>query len=203
MDGTIPSEPPRSLRRVPILPNGVMGMLIFITAEVMFFAGMLSAFTIVRASNLPMSWPPPGQPLLPATATGLNTAVLILSGLALWFAHRAYQKPAPSGAEGSKGGVLALAICLALGLTFVGLQGWEWVRLLGQGLTMTSSTLGSFFYLIIGVHGAHALAALGLLAWALIKLRAGTLKPSVFYTTQAFWYFVVGMWPVIYVRVYF
>ncbi len=197
MDGTIPSEPPRYLRREQLLPNGVMGMLIFITAEIMFFAGMLSAFTIVRASNIPMSWPPPGQPMLPASATALNTAALVCSGIALFFAHRGYQK------SKSRGGILALTLCLALGLTFVVLQGMEWLSLLSQGLTMTSSTLGSFFYLIIGTHAAHALVAIGLLTYALIKLRKGTLSPNVFYTTQAFWYFVVGMWPVIYARVYF
>ncbi len=180
---------------MPVLPNGVMGMLIFVTAEIMFFAGMLSAFTIVRASNMPVSWPPPGQPTLPALATALNTAALLLSGVALYFAHRSYQK--------SKGGTLALTLALALGLSFVVLQGIEWLTLLGQGLTMTSSTLGSFFYLVIGTHGAHAVVAIGFLGWALIKLRAGTLKPNAFYTTQAFWYFVVGMWPVIYARVYF
>jgi cytochrome c oxidase subunit III len=195
MDGTIPSQPPRYLRRAPILPNGVMGMLIFITAEIMFFAGMLSAFTIVRASNIPMSWPPPGQPMLPAEATALNTAALLLSGVALFFSHRAFAK--------NKGGTMALGVALALGLTFVILQGLEWVSLLGQGLTMTSSTLGSFFYLVIGTHAAHAIVAIGLLTFAFFKLRAGTLKPNTFYVTQAFWYFVVGMWPVIYVRVYF
>ncbi len=197
MDGTIPAEPARYVRRAQVLPNGVLGMLIFITAEVMFFAGLLSAFTIVRASNMPVSWPPPGQPMLPASATAINTGALLLSGVALFFAHRAFQK------DKQRGGLVPMAISLALGVTFVGLQGLEWVSLLGQGLTMTSSTLGSFFYLIIGVHGVHAVAAIGFLAFALLKLRAGKLQPNTFYTTQAFWYFVVGMWPVIYARVYF
>ncbi len=196
MDGTVPNPPPRFVRRQPLLPNGVMGMLIFITAEIMFFAGMLSAFTIVRATNLPASWPPPGQPMLPASATAVNTGALLLSGLALFFAHRAFGKDA-------KIAKAALGASLALGVAFVALQGMEWASLLGQGLTMTSSTLGSFFYLIIGTHAAHALIAIALLAWAFIKLRAGTLQPNVFYTCQAFWYFVVGMWPVIYARVYF
>ena len=194
MDGTV-SGPGRRIQRRPVVPNGVLGMLIFITAEIMFFAGMLSAFTIVRASNIPMSWPPPGQPTLPASATALNTAALMLSGVALFFAHRSFQK--------SKGGALPLSLALGLGLTFVVLQGMEWVTLLGKGLTMTSSTLGSFFYLVIGTHGIHAVVAICLLGYSLIKLRAGTLKPTVFYTTQAFWYFVVGLWPVIYARVYF
>ena len=39
---------------------------------------------------------------------------------------------------------------LALGAFFVIFQGYEWVRLIGQGFTLTSSSLGSFFYLIAG-----------------------------------------------------
>lgn len=194
MEGAIPQPPPYQ-RRQPILPNGVMGMLIFTTAEIMFFAGMLSAFTIVRASSLPLMWPPLGQPRLPASATALNTVALLLSGVALFFAHRAFQQ--------KKSALAPLAISLALGVAFVGLQGSEWVALLKQGLTMTSSNMGSFFYLIVGIHGAHALIAICLLAWSLIMLRAGKLKPNTFYTVQTFWYFVVGMWPVIYARVYF
>jgi heme/copper-type cytochrome/quinol oxidase subunit 3 len=37
-------------RRNPVVPNGVLGMLIFVVAEVMLFAGLTSAFTIIRAS---------------------------------------------------------------------------------------------------------------------------------------------------------
>jgi cytochrome c oxidase subunit 3 len=194
MDGTIP-EPGRRVLRKPVVPNGVLGMLIFITAEVMLFAGMMSAFTIVRASSMPLMWPPAGQPRLPAQSTAFNTVALLLSGVALFFAHRAFVK--------SKGAVAPLAAAVALGATFVVLQGREWVALLAQGLTLTSSNLGSFFYLIVGTHAIHAVVALGLLAWALLKLRAGTLKAGSFYAVQALWYFVVGLWPVIYSRVYF
>ena len=35
-------------RREPLVPNGVMGMLIFVIAESMLFAGLISAFTIIR-----------------------------------------------------------------------------------------------------------------------------------------------------------
>ena len=195
MDGTL-REPERRVTRKPVVPNGVLGIMIFMTSEVMFFAGMMSAFTIVRASSMPLMWPPMGQPTLPASATALNTVALILSGVALFFAHRAFQK-------NNKMGMAPLAISVALGLAFVLLQGREWVALLKQGLTMLSSNMGAFFYLIVGVHAAHAVVAIALLVWALIKLRAGTLKPNAFYTVQTFWYFVVGMWPVIYARVYF
>ncbi|MBW2426604.1 MAG: hypothetical protein JRG86_20325 [Deltaproteobacteria bacterium] len=74
--------------------------------------------------------------------------------------------------------------------------------MLAQGLTLTSSTLGSFFYLIIGTHALHAIAALGLLIHVWRRLERGWLQPSQLATAAVLWYFVVGMWPVIYWRVY-
>src|SRR4051812_38479886 len=91
MDGTL-REPGRRVQRKPVVPNAVLGMMIFITSEVMFFAGMMSAFTIVRASSMPLMWPPAGQPRLPAESTAVNTLALMLSGVALFLAHRAYRK---------------------------------------------------------------------------------------------------------------
>ena len=52
------------VRREPILPNGVLGMLIFVATEIMFFSGLISAFVIGK-SNAIGGWPPPGQPRLP------------------------------------------------------------------------------------------------------------------------------------------
>ena len=48
-------------RREPILPSGVLGMLIFVATEIMFFSGLISAFVIGK-SNAIGGWPPPGQP---------------------------------------------------------------------------------------------------------------------------------------------
>ena len=50
-------------RRAPVLPNGVLGMLIFVATEIMFFSGLISAFVIGK-SNAIGGWPPPGQPRL-------------------------------------------------------------------------------------------------------------------------------------------
>jgi heme/copper-type cytochrome/quinol oxidase subunit 3 len=35
-----------------------------------------------------------------------------------------------------------------------------------------------------------------------MRLRNGVLPPSAFAAVALFWYFVVGVWPVIYLRVY-
>jgi heme/copper-type cytochrome/quinol oxidase subunit 3 len=170
-----------------------MGMLIFVFTEAMLFAGFLSAFTIVRSSAL--VWPPPGQPRLPLSETALNTAALLASGLCLYLARRRF-------AVSRRRARAPLLLAMLLGAFFVVFQGVEWVAMLRQGLTLTSSTLGSFFYVIVGIHALHALAALGLLAWAWVRLARGWLASSQLATAEVFWYFVVGVWPVLYVVVY-
>lgn len=182
-------------RREPLVPSAVLGMLIFVIAEAMFFAGLISAFIIVR-SSASMGWPPPGQPRLPVEQTAINTAALLLSGALLFKAWRTWR-----GNPAAASNVLGWAI--VLGAAFVGLQGVEWVALLREGLTLTSSSHGSFFYLIVGTHAAHALAALSAMGWVYLRLRNGKIEEGAFLATVVFWFFVVGLWPFIYARVYF
>lgn len=184
------------VRRRPVISSAVLGTLFFIVAEVMFFSGAISAFTISRSGALPGTWPMPGQPRLPAQATMLNTALLLLSGIVLVVAHRLYRKQNPIAHW--------VTLCAwALGAGFVGLQGVEWVGLLSQGLTLTSSPLGSFFYLIVGSHAVHAVVALLALGFAWLQMARNKLAPGLFFGAQTFWYFVVLLWPIIYLRVYF
>lgn len=185
--------PPAPRREV--VPSGVLGMLIFVIVEAMIFAGFISAFTIARANAPGQIWPPPGQPRLPIEETAVNTAALLLSGLIMFLAHRAFQKD-PARAR------VPLAISIGLGAFFVLFQGMEWVQLLEQGLTLTSSSQGGFFYLIVGAHGLHVIGALGLLAVVMARLLRGTLSNNTFAAAQVLWYFVVGLWPILYAKVY-
>ena len=181
--------------KVRVLPDVVLGTAIFIAVEMMLFAGFISAHTIIKAAYPPGAWPPPGQPRLPVEVTAFTTTMLLASGLTLWRAGGRFAKD-PSGAKPM------LAWAMALGLAFVGVQGVEWVRLISEGLTMRSSTFGSFFYLIVGAHALHAVPALVLLGWAFSGLRRGALPADAFAAVRLFWYFVVLVWPVLYVLVY-
>jgi heme/copper-type cytochrome/quinol oxidase subunit 3 len=192
-ENVLPFPKRAPLRRNAIGPSSVIGTLIFIVTELMLFAGFMSAFTITRAAY--NTWPPLGQPRLPVQETLLNTAALLASGVVLFFANRAFQRDPQSAKK-------PMLISLALGVFFVVFQGVEWFNLLRQGLSLTSSNHGAFFYLIIGTHAAHAVAAiiaLGLATWSLMR---GSLRHSTFLAVQCFWYFVVGVWPVLYARVY-
>jgi len=176
-----------------VISNGVLGMCLFLLTEIMLFAGMISAFSIVKASAA--IWPPPDQPRLPFEETAFNTLALFLSGILLIVAQRRFRVDRASAR-------VPLIASVALGTFFVVFQGWEWVSMIAQGLTLTSSILGSFFYLIVGTHALHAIAAIVLLIGTWRRLESGWLQPSQLATAAVLWYFVVGAWPVIYWRVY-
>lgn len=183
-----------SIRRNPRVADGVLGMLIFVITEVMFFAGLISAHTITRASAT-MGWPPPGQPRLPIESTAFNTAALILSGVLVLAARRTFDKDRANAR-------VPFAIAIFLGAFFVLAQGVEWISLLHEGLTLTSSPHGSFFYLIVGTHALHAIVALGVLLWGAIELNRDRLTSTAFSTIAIFWSFVVVIWPFLYLKVY-
>ena len=137
--------------RTPLVASGVMGMLIFVVIEAMMFAGLISAFTIIKSGAL--VWPPPDQPRLPVESTLFNTAALLASGVCLFVAQRRF-------ARNRQGARLPLLAAMLLGAFFVVFQGVEWVALIRDGLTLTSSNLGSFFYLIVGMHALQRFAVI-------------------------------------------
>ena len=181
----------------PRLDNARLAMLFFLVAETMFFAGLISAFFVLRL-GAPV-WPPPLQPRLPLLVTGLNTLVLLASSLAMVAALRAFRR------GDGRALVERLAATAALGALFLAVQGYEWARLIHYGLTVTSGAYGATFYTLIGIHAAHVLGALVWLAVALVMAARGCFaggRITMLRACATYWHFVVGLWPILYVAVY-
>jgi len=175
------------------------GMILIIVVEAMTFGGLISAFLSIKVS-LPI-WPPLDQPRYPVEATAINTAILLASGLTLFLFRRLYRKEDSTSAKLT----LLLVATALLGVLFVGLQGVEWIRLIDFGLTVTSSSYGSIFYLLIGFHGLHVLCGvlcLGVVTWMAVARKFPRRMASL-EAVGIFWYFVVLVWPVLYGVVYF
>lgn len=173
-----------------------IGLVLVILTEIMFFAGLLSSYWILRESVHP--WPPVGQPRLPVGTTAVNTALFLASLWTMNIAVRSFRE------AGIKKVSTFLGITALLGIAFLGLQGFEWVRLIQFGLTTALNVYGGTFYMIVGMHGLHVVVALLLLFFVLWRLRriergnAGTLLAL----CRIYWFFVVLLWPVIYVALY-
>jgi heme/copper-type cytochrome/quinol oxidase subunit 3 len=172
-------------------------MIMFLGAEAMFFAGLMGAFLVFRVGS-PV-WPPPFQPRLPATVTFVNTLILLLSAVTMRVALLANRRGE------RKRLVKLLSWTAMLGAVFLLIQGFEWMRLLHFGLTLSSSVYGGLFYTLIGFHGAHVLGALVWLIAVWSKARQGkyTGRNAVgLQTCSMYWIFVVALWPVLYGLVY-
>lgn len=174
-----------------------LGLLIFLGSETMLFAGFVAAFLVFRL-GAPV-WPPPLQPRLPVEVTGVNTAILLSSGAPLWWALRAIRRGSQDGLR------RGLAWTALLGAVFLGVQGYEWERLVRFGLTLASGSYGATFYTLIGAHGIHVLGALVWLSVTLIAASRGSFTARAHAPVVAcgmYWYFVIFLWPVLYVLVY-
>ena len=197
MVSTMTAENENSLHNRKIEP-AMLGLLLFIVVEIMFFAGLISAYLVFRFS--PVQWPPEGQPRLPIELTAVNTVLLLLSGYVF---HRALK-----GLRESKRGLYLslLSLTTMLGILFLAIQGYEWVRMIRFGLSVHSSVYGGFFYTLVGIHGAHVFGGVLSLLWVLTRSLLGA------YSAQenlgvdlcrTYWFFVVGLWPILFALIYF
>ena len=181
--------------RRQLVSSSIFATVIMIMTEVMFFAALISAYMIIRSGA--EEWPPWGQPRLPVFATAINSLTLLASAFCLHRSVKVFSSQAPQSKQ-------LLALAIALGIVFVSVQGYEWVQLISFGLTITSSTYGGVFYLIIGAHGLHVIGGLLALLSCLRRLNSTSQQLTIdnLRAAQIFWYFVVGVWPILYTLVY-
>lgn len=174
------------------IPSPVLGMLVFVVSELMFFMALVSTLLVIKATTNVFA--PPESVRLPIVTTGFNTLVLLTSGVFLVLAGRNF------GSERSKS---LFSLAIITGAFFVAVQGYEWVNLIKYGMTMTSGIFGACFFLIIGIHGLHALGAIVALIACYRLYSRGTLQKEYLTAMQIFWGFVVLIWPLLYGLVYF
>src|SRR5215210_3261297 len=126
------------------ISNPVLGMILFITSEVMFFAGLFAAYFSIRAAN--DVWPPlrPGTEeqfqinILPLV--GPATVLLILSSftcqLGVWAIRR----------DDRTGFIRNIGVTVVLGIVFLVMQATDYGLLYGEGLTLGAGTYGTTYY---------------------------------------------------------
>jgi heme/copper-type cytochrome/quinol oxidase subunit 3 len=188
--------PPTGVASPPI-SNGQLAMLVLIAFEIMVFVGLVTAYCVLRVGSF--AWPPPNLPHLPLAVTWVNTVMLLFSAFTMWRAAVAVRHDNQAGLRS------ALVATAVLGTGFLAVQGSEWVRLIRQGLTLSSGSYGSTFYTLIGLHAVHVVAAVvWLLAVLAIAQRNGfTAKRHLGVTMCAmYWYFVCVLWAFLFVVVY-
>ena len=193
-----PAAKPAKPETQPGMPMEILGMYLFIASELILFMTLLFILFWLR-SSLVADWPPPDQPRLPIGITGINTLFLLVSGYTMHRAYRAVKQNA------SRQLTRWLMVTCVLGVVFLTVQGFEWIRLINYGLSMTSSLYGAMFYTIIGLHAFHVLATVLVLLYLWVRSSTGVYtaeKHKGVVLGYMFWLFVVLIWPILYVLVY-
>jgi len=188
--------PPGRKSGEPPISNAKMGMLMLIGAETMFFAGLIGAYLVFRFGTT--VWPS-AHLYLPVAVTWANSVVLASSCYTMYKATNCF-KSADFEAFLS---FLCFTVCL--GTIFLCVQGYEWIQLVHDGLTISAGMYGATFYVLIGCHALHVLAAVVWLAVVLFRARHGQYSQERYTgieTCSMYWYYVGAVWLVLFPLVY-
>jgi len=133
------------------------------------------------------------------------TFFLLSSSLTCEVAHHAIEKGR------LQLGRLFLVFTIVLGVTFLGMTGYEWGELLQRGFKATdiaatgSSSFAAIFFTSTGFHALHVATGLAMLIMVLIRLEAGHFRGKRHFSLVAaswYWHFVDIVWVLLFITVY-
>lgn len=180
-----PGSMPQPVDRLP----GELVMWVLIISELAVFGAALLIVLALRLRD------PAGfaaaQDQLHRASAGINTIVLLTSGLAAAFAEHA-------AAETRRGAARAwIGVAVALGAVFLTLKGVEYADTAGRGLGMQTHVFFTFYWLLTLFHAAHVIA--GMIILALVALRA---DPQPVEAGAQFWHMVDLVWVLLFPVIY-
>ena len=182
------------------ISNPILGMLLFIASEVMFFAGLFAAYFSTRAANKP--WPPAefSEILNPFSLILVATVILITSSFTCQFAIWAIRK------NDRRGFLRNIAVTFVLGVVFLLLQAYDYSLLFGEGMTMGSGPFGTTYFTLTGFHGAHVFGGVIMLGVILYRGMSGQFSARHHDAVEAaslYWHFVDVVWILLFSILYF
>jgi cytochrome c oxidase subunit 3 len=185
------------------ISNPVLGMLLFITSEVMFFGGLFAAYFNVRA-NAPQ-WPP----LNPQTGEAFHVAILPLVGPAtvlLILSSFTCQFGVWAIRRGDRVAFLRnYALTFVIGITFLLLQATDYYTLGQEGLTLSAGPYGTTYFTLTGFHGAHVFGGVIMLGVVLYRGMAGQFSArhhDAIEASSLYWHFVDVVWILLFSLLY-
>jgi cytochrome c oxidase subunit 3 len=193
------------------LPWGKLMMWIFLLSDTFIFSIFLTGYMHVRLSST-VPWPNPSEVFaleifghhLPLILIAIMTFVLITSsGTMAMAVNYAYQGNRRKTA-------ILMGLTALLGASFVGMQAFEWTKLIQEGVRpwgnpMGAPQFGSTFFMITGFHGLHVTAGVIYLSIVARKVARGDYERKgydIVEITGLYWHFVDLVWVFIFAFFY-
>jgi cytochrome c oxidase subunit 3 len=186
-------------------------MWIFLLSDTFIFSCFLVGYMSVRMTTA-VPWPIPSEVFaltiggqhIPLILIAIMTFVLITSsGTMAMAVNCGYRR------QRKKAGILML-ITAFLGLCFVGMQAFEWTKLIEEGVRpwgnpMGAVQFGASFFMITGFHGLHVSIGVIYLVTVALKVLRGDYEErgyEIVEITGLYWHFVDLVWVFIFAFFY-
>jgi cytochrome c oxidase subunit 3 len=194
-----------------------VGTIVWLSSELMFFAALFAAYFTIRSVTTAAAAPgaetlwQQSTEMLNIPFASINTFILVASS----FTCQAGVFAAEHGKVGRSGSALNVrgwgmrewfVLTYLMGAVFIAGQVVEYATLVHEGMTISSSSYGSVFYLTTGFHGLHVTG--GLIAFVYVLAR--TYMARKFTHEQAvsaivvsyYWHFVDVVWIALFATIY-
>ena len=166
---------------------------LFIITVIMVFGGMTSAYIVDRGNA--------ANPLLfdlPGILTW-SLVIVLLSSVPMQYAYMSARK------GDMRQAMMGIGLTLAMGIAFLFLQIEGMRDMIDSGVFMVNNhrgsgigNSGSFFYVFVGLHGAHIFGGLLALLITTINTARGAIKSyrirPVYEMVATFWHFLGILW---------
>ena len=178
--------------------NRKFGIWLFLSSELLIFAGLIGAFVLTRRAAFVKAeeWFVPTT--FSTSLVSFNTFVLLASSLFVVLGIDAIR--VNDGAKLKR----YLLLTALLGVVFLGGQAVEYTSLFREGQSM-AKPFGTAFFTLTGIHGLHVFVGViwCMITWAVAK--RGTFSSNNYTTVEIFglyWHFVDLIWVIIFTVVY-
>lgn len=193
------------------VPWGKAMMWIFLLSDTFIFGSFLTGYMTVRTSTT-VAWPNPSE-VFSLTVGGVSVPLLLIaimtfvlissSGTMAMAVNCGYRRDRRNAA-------LLMVVTAVFGATFVGMQAFEWSKLISEGVRpwgnpMGAAQFGSAFFMITGFHGLHVSIGVLYLLIVAFKVNRGDYEKrgyQIVEITGLYWHFVDLVWVFIFAFFY-
>jgi cytochrome c oxidase subunit III len=179
------------------IPNGKLGIWMFLASEIMLFGGLISAYIILRSGSPDMIIP--SKEMMGVPLATLNTFVLICSSVTMVLALASIQE------NDIPGFARNLGITIGCGFIFLLIKTYEYNHKWHEGITISSNLFGSFYYTLTGLHMVHVTGGIILNLYILACGLKGEYGPDNSGRVEyagLYWHFVDLVWVLLFPILY-
>lgn len=172
------------------------GFWIFLITDCILFGSLFATYIVLHGNT---NGGPTPEELFQMPGIIAETFILLTSSFTSGLAVLAMHK-------GLKNQLIGwLAVTALLGAAFIGLEVTEFVHMVGEGATMSTSAFLSAFYALVGTHGLHVSLGLIWMIGLMIQLRKRGITPVTKRKVEVislYWHFLDVVWIFVFTVVY-